>query len=154
MTTLNGITLGPHSPRASRAGTGRGCRGEGDEAALCDDFVLRAPRGSLANLSQQRASNLTRGLSDRRYRFYGASFFYEIKAEDGQLTATQHGFLLDELANGALATCGTLDDLQWFAARCAAGHTRLDVHCLTLVMRWAAKGYRREDTRPQRRRRS
>ena len=149
MTTLNGITLGPHSPFAARA---RKCRSESAEGALCDDFVLRAPRGSLANLSQQRESNLTRGLSDRRYRFYGASFFYEIKAEDGQLTATQHGFLLDELANGALATCGTLDDLQWFAARCAAGQTGLDVHCLTLVMRWAAKGYRREDTRPRRRR--
>lgn len=152
MKTLNGITLGANSPLATRAGQGRGCRSEAAEAQLCDDFVMKAPRGSMANLSQQRASNLTRGLSDRRYRFYGHSFFYELKAEDGQLTASQHGFLLDELANGALATCGTLEDLQWFAARCAEGSTQLDVHCLTLVKRWAEKGYRREDTRPRRRR--
>ncbi|MHB1297279.1 MAG: hypothetical protein ACYC0B_02020 [Gemmatimonadaceae bacterium] len=149
---INGIAPGPNSPLLAKA---RGCRDEDAEGELCDDFVLRAPRGSMANFSQKPESMQTRGISDRRYRFYGIAFFYELKAEDGQLTPSQHAFLLDELSSGALAACGTLDDLQAFAALAATGapHAVLATYCHALVQRWAAKGYRREDLRPRRRRR-
>jgi len=149
---INGIEPGPNSPLVAKM---RGCRSEEVEGQLCDDFVARAPRGSVVNLSQPRESMLTRGLPDRRYRFYGVSFFYELKAEDGQLTPSQHAFLLDELSSGALAACGTLDDLQQIAVRVAAAgpYAALASYCHALVQRWAAKGYRREDLRPRRRRR-
>lgn len=151
----NGIEVGPNSPLLERL---RGCRAEKAEAQLCDDFISRAPRGGVVNLSQPRESMLTRGLSDRRYRCFGLSFFYEIKAEDGQLTPSQHAFLLDELANGALAACGGLDDLQDLVAAIADAHGNaaapaLVGHCEQLVRRWAEKGYRREVPSRKRRRR-
>lgn len=150
--TLNGIVLGLGSPLLARA---RGCRSERAEVDLCDDLILRiAGRAGVVNLSQSRASMLTRGLSDRRYRVHRAAFFWEGKAEDGQLTCSQHLFLLAELQAGSLAGCGTLDDLNDLLGALvspARTHALLERYCLELIGRWAARGYRTERT-PRRRR--
>jgi hypothetical protein len=161
MATLNGVVLGPNSP-AHRL---RKCRTEKVEGALCDALVAQlSGREHVVNLSQQRASMLTEGLPDRRYRAFGVAFWWELKAEDGKLTHAQHAFLLAELTSGAPAGCGTLQDLQdlldvvkahrepeGVIPRMHASMT-IQAHCLALIGRWSAKGYRTESP-PRRRRR-
>lgn len=154
-----GILPGPASPLL--AVSGRGCRDEDAEEALCDDFIARSGDGSsVVRLSQRRASMVTRGISDRRYRIGGGiggvAFWYEVKAADGKLTPSQHRFLLDELLCGGPAACGTLEDLQQYvtALRSTAPADRrqraIDLG-IRLVETWARKGYRRERTGRQRR---
>lgn len=151
--SVNGIELGPGSPLLAGAPAGRLERAEVD---LCDDLIARiSGREGVVNLSQGRASMLTRGIPDRRYRAHGQAFFWEAKRESGKLTNTQHLFLLAELQHGALAGCGTLDDLNAFIGALVAPkrtHATLERHCLELITRWAAKGYRPE-RRPRHRRR-
>jgi hypothetical protein len=152
-----GITPGPNSPLLEVSG--RACRDEEAEGALCDSLIrLLTGASGVVQLSQRRESQLTVGLPDRRYRAYGFAFFWELKAEDGQLTASQHAFLLDELQHGALAGCGTLEDLKVIVEllrRARAGEAALtpDSACAHLVARWAERGYRPEPTRRRRRRR-
>lgn len=147
-TVRRGVALGPDSPL--RAVSGRACRSEAAEEALCDDFIARSGEQSgVVRLSQRRASMVTRGVSDRRYRVSGVAFWYEVKAEDGRLTPSQARFLLDELLCGAPAACGTLEDLQQFvtALRGADANDRRQLAVdlgIRLVERWARKGYRRE----------
>lgn len=153
MPTHNGIVLGPNSPALSQ----RGARSEKAEQQLCDDLISRiAGKEHIVNLSQTRASMITVGVPDRRYRVYGVGLWWETKPEDGKLTAEQHAFLLSELRHGALGGVGTLEDLQRMLVPLQAlhsardSHTRADaiahaaMHCLTLVGQWAARGYRRE----------
>lgn len=161
MATHNGVTLGPNSPARGL----RAARSEKVEQALCDDLVAKvAGREHVVSLSQYRASNVTEGLPDRRYRLYGTTLWWETKAADGKLTAEQHKFLAHELAHGALAGCGTLEDLQETATHLqrlhaaskdpmqrAAAAATLAAHCIRQVGRWAEKGYR--PTKPSRRRR-
>jgi hypothetical protein len=160
-----GITPGPNSPLLEVSG--RACRVEDAEGDLCDSLILQLTgRSGVVQLSQKRESMLTEGLPDRRYRAYGFAFFWELKAEDGQLTASQHAFLLDELQHGALAACGTLEDLKgllfWLrAVRNGSGEgapvepmwRKLLDYCAALVAQWCARGFRREPTRRRRRRR-
>lgn len=160
MTRLNGIELGPNSPAAGL----RGCRSEDAEEQQCDDLIARrADTTAVVRFSQAQASQQTRGISDRRYRLYGVAFWFEVKAEDGQLTMSQHQFLLEELRHGALACCGTYDDLHELVTKLEAAHhapnrpRRLELldelrgWCLDRIGVWAARGYRKE--RPTRRRR-
>lgn len=146
-----GITPGPNSPLLQISG--RLERDEDAEEALCDSFVaLLVGRDEVVRLSQRRASNITRGVSDRRYRLYAAAFFFEVKAVDGKLTQTQHAFLLAELDSGAYALCGTLDDLRrwadWLqASRSLPVNERTEkglAYCRNVVQRWALRGYRSE----------
>lgn len=146
-----GITPGPHSPLLQISG--RTARSEDEEEVACDDFVATiASRAQVVRLSQRRASHITRGVSDRRYRLYAAAFFFEVKADDGKLTSTQHRFLDAELESGAYALCGTLEDLQrwvmWLqAARSLSHEERLLrglAYCRNVVQRWALRGYRPE----------
>ena len=141
MPTLNGVVLGPNSPAVGL----RPCRSESDEEQLCDDHVARiAGKEAVVKFSQAKATQQTRGISDRRYRVLGHAFWFEVKAEDGKLTESQHQFLERELDYGNLACCGTLDDLKtllsYFSSAGADPHT----WCRLRVQRWAAKGYRKE----------
>lgn len=153
-----GVVPGPQSPLLEVSG--RACRSEDAESELCDSLILQLTgRSGVVNLSQKRESQLTIGLSDRRYRAHGYAFFYEIKAEDGKLTASQHAFLLDELQHCALAGVGTLEDLRAlldvlrlnYGGRNTTGEPF--THCQALIARWAGKGYRREPPRRHRRKR-
>lgn len=153
---VNGIELGPNSPAAHL----RDCRSEAAEEQLCDDLVARiAGTTAVVKFSQAQAAQQTRGISDRRYRVYGVAFWFEVKAEDGKLTMSQHEFLLQELTHGALGCCGGLADLRGFlcllqASRDdAAVRAKLGAYCLDIVGAWAARGYRKErSTRATRRR--
>lgn len=148
-----GIVPGPNSPLLQVSG--RTVRSEDAEEQLCDDLIasIAGPSG-VVRLSQRRASNITRGVSDRRYRVYGEAFFFEVKAEDGKLTRTQHEFLLAELAAGALAACGTLEDLQLLLAALASTREQpylprsitRQTTCAGIINRWVQKGYRHEST--------
>ncbi|MBX3173288.1 MAG: hypothetical protein KF709_02695 [Gemmatimonadaceae bacterium] len=152
MTTVNGIQVGPNSPAIGL----RGCRSEDAEGRQCDDFIARlAGVEGVVQFSQAQAAQQTRGIPDRRYRLLGFTLWYEVKAEDGKLTPSQHKFLTAELQHGELAACGTLEDLQELVHLLnrpadAVMRTAL-AHCTALVGRWAEKGYRRE--KPMRRRR-
>lgn len=163
---LNGIALGPNSPAKGL----RTCRSESAEEQLCDDLVAKiAGTQGVVKFSQAQAAQQTRGISDRRYRVYGVAFWFEVKAEDGKLTMSQHEFLLQELQHGALACCGTLDDLQhliiklraaWDVGREQGRQGRIELMdhtrgwCLDHIGQWAERGYRKErPTRAARRRR-
>lgn len=152
-----GIRPGPNSPLLEVSG--RACRDEGAEVALCDELIARVSGkdDGIVNLSQKRESRLTLGLSDRRYRACAIAFFFEVKAEDGKLTPSQHRFLVAELQHGAIASCGTLTDLRALlevavSVPVEGRLARLLAHCADTIGRWAAKGYRREAF-PRRRRR-
>ena len=128
-------------------------RSESAEEALCDDLIARiAGREGVVRLSQRRASNVTLGLPDRRYRVHGTAFFWEVKtaAPASKLSAAQRDFLRAELSAGCLAGCGTLEDLADYVAMLVesrdAGrdiqyHWR-HKHCADLVDCWTAKGMR------------
>jgi hypothetical protein len=152
-----GITPGPNSPLLEVSG--RTCRSEDAEGALCDSLIRQlSGRSGVVQLSQKRESMLTEGLPDRRYRVCGAALFWEVKAEDGKLTAAQHAFLLDELQHGALAACGTLTDLYAMIeilrrAQAGEGEIAPASACAYLVAKWAERGYRSEPRRRRRRRR-
>jgi hypothetical protein len=153
---VNGIELGPNSPAKGL----RTCRSETAEEQLCDDLVAKiAGTQAVVKFSQAQAAQQTRGISDRRYRVYGTAFWFEVKAEDGKLTMSQHEFLLQELQHGALACCGTLDDLRHLLMRLHAAfdaglgkgrQSRLEViddargWCLDRIGQWAERGYRKE----------
>lgn len=152
-----GVTPGPNSPLLEVSA--RLCRGEDAEELLCDQFIARisGPRG-VVRLSQRRASMITVGVSDRRYRFHQVAAFFEVKAEDGQLTLSQHLFLLDELLHGGYASVGTLDDLRALVEVSVSQpvegrHARLVEHCRQTIARWAARGFRAERTSLKHRRR-
>lgn len=155
MSPVDRISLGPNSPLRQYLRTERSEKAEGE---LCDDCVARiSGKRGVVNLSQVRASMLTVGVSDRRYRLLGVALMYELKAHDGQLTKSQHEFLLDELEHGALACCGGLEDLRGFIAAVRlehqTGQPRIREYCHNTIARWAAKGYRRERIPSKRRRR-
>lgn len=144
---VNGIELGPNSPAAGL----RDCRSESAEEQLCDDHIARLSRKeAVVKFSQAQAAQQTRGISDRRYRVYGFAFWFEVKADDGKLTMSQHEFLLQELQSGSLALCGALADLKAFTTLLEiAQHDnslreKLVTYCLDAVGTWAARGYRKE----------
>lgn len=163
MSTHNGVKLGPNSPAVGL----RTCRSEAAEEQLCDDLVARmAGGGAVVRFSQAQIAQQTRGISDRRYRILGTTLWFEVKAQDGKLTMSQYTFLLQELQHGALACCGTLEDLRhvlvklqaaWEGGREHSRQRRIELlddargWCLDQVGIWAAKGFRKE--RPTRRRR-
>lgn len=158
MTRVNGVELGPNSPARNL----RTCRSESAEEQLCDDFIARlttATKKDVVQFSQAQASQQTPGVSDRRYRIYGVAFWFEVKADDGQLTKSQHEFLLQELACGALGTCGNLADLERLvmllqstsAVDRASGRVEREgfvrEYCEMKLAEWAQRGYRKERTR-------
>lgn len=156
---VNGITLGPNSPATDL----RTCRSESAEEQLCDDHIARiAGKDAVVKFSQAQAAQQTRGISDRRYRVHGVAFWFEVKAEDGKLTMSQHEFLLQEMQHDGLACCGTLEDLRALVAqllevRQLGGFGLMPgirQWCLVRIGAWAARGYRKErPTRATRRRR-
>ncbi len=138
---VNGIELGPNSPARGL----RTCRSESAEEQLCDDLVASiAGIAGVVKFSQAQVAQQTRGISDRRYRALGHAFWFEVKAEDGKLTESQHRFLEAELDYGNLACCGTLDDLRDLLAYIRTAGSEPHTWCRLRVQRWAAKGYRKE----------
>lgn len=147
-----GIVPGPNSPLLQVSG--RTVRSEDDEEQLCDIYVgtIAGPE-AVVRLSQRRASHVHLGLPDRRYRIFGLSFFFEVKAADGKMSVDQHRFLLAELSSGALACVGTLETLQSLLQHVrplmddpAMQHHVARQFCVMEVGRWAAKGYRKPAT--------
>lgn len=127
-------------------------RSEKAEERLCDDLVARiAGREAVVRFSQARATNQTPGIPDRRYRLFGVALWFEIKAENGKLSAAQRDYLRAELACGSAAACGTLEDLSALLpvlredrVAIVPGAELLDA-CTTLVDRWVARGLRAGD---------
>lgn len=93
----------------------RKCAPEKIEENWCDDCVLRAG-GKVIRFSQGRETRQTPGIPDRLYRLCGVTFWWEVKPEDGHLTAEQLGFLRDELDGLRPAGCGTAHNLAQFLA--------------------------------------
>ncbi len=140
-TRVNGIELGPNSPARNL----RTCRSESAEEQLCDDLVASiAGKEAVVKFSQAQAAQQTRGISDRRYRVKGYAFWFEVKAEDGKLTESQHQFLHRELDYGALACCGSLDDLRDLLAYVGKPGSDAATWCRLRINRWASKGFRKE----------
>lgn len=141
MSTHNGVKLGPNSPAVGL----RQCRSETAEEQLCDDLVAQiAGRDAVVRFSQAQAAQQTRGIPDRRYRVLGYAIWFEVKAEDGKLTKSQHEFLERELDYGQVSCCGTLEDLRELLAFIRRTDELVLTWCRQRVRRWAAKGYRRE----------
>lgn len=119
---------------------------EKDVQALCDALV-RQLGGEVTCFSQPRATMQTEGIPDRRYTIYGSAFWWEVKAEDGQLTADQHDFLQREHLSQSLGGCGTLEDLRDFLVSVRAGQVVALLAGRTLLARWATRGFRKSTTR-------
>lgn len=86
---------------------------EADVVRQCDQLA-RAMGFVVVNFSQSRASRITEGVPDRRYRNPRIvfAFWFEAKAPGGKLTREQYQFLKEELACGSVAGCGGLDELK------------------------------------------
>lgn len=119
---------------------------ESDVQKQCDALV-RQCGGEVISFAQPRATMQTEGIPDRRYVVFGRAFWWEVKAADGQLTASQHDFLVRDLHADGLAGCGTVEDLRDYLTqvRISLGVGR--AAGFALVARWAARGFRRERKR-------
>lgn len=114
----------------------RRCAPEKQVERWCDDLVEKCS-GEVVRFSQSRATNQTRGISDRRYRLFGHAFWFEVKAEDGKLSNYQYDFISSEMECDCLAACGTHEDLAAFVA--ALRRSRADAMELArvLLQRWS-----------------
>ena len=123
----------------------RKCRAEKVEQRFCDDLASQVGY-EVVCFSQPRHTMQTEGIADRRYRHLkkGHAFWFEVKAEDGQLTRAQYNFLVAEEMTGNAVGCGTFED---FAAMLGVGQaTQNDYRVVGAlsVEKWAAKGFRGE----------
>ena len=132
----------PRKAKASVLEIARGqyTRSEKEEERRCDDLILGAG-GEAVHFSQARASKQTPGIPDRRYRVRGVAFWWEVKAEDGQLTRDQYHFLMRERHAGCLGGCGTSEDLVKVLT-CKPGDIPLEL--IASVVQWATRGFRGE----------
>lgn len=120
---------------------------------LCDQLVAAmSGKAGVVRFSQARATNQTRGISDRRYRILGVGLWFEVKSEkdDAQLSKEQRDFLLAELECGGLAACGGLEELQTVITAIRLEQRdedrdgyALDV-CRRIVKQWEGRGRRGE----------
>ena len=116
---------------------------ESDQEILCDELVA-SHAGRVVRQSQRRASHVSEGLSDRQYYLFDHHVVFEVKAEDGKLSAAQYDLLeLHHRSNG-IAGCGTIADLRVLIP--ALRRSREEGRALgwRLVQLWAARGLRHE----------
>jgi len=122
--------------------TGIQRRSEKQEEADCDALV-KSMLGTVRRYSQPRASKQTAGIADREYVIFGNVLRWEVKAEDGRLSAEQYRLLQEDSEAGHAVGCGTVADLQivLVALRHDAPYgAMVGFRLLTL---WAARGLRR-----------
>jgi len=88
-------------------------RSEKDEERDCDALVQRMG-GRARRYSQPRRTMQTAGIADREYVLFDGSIVlrWEIKAEDGKLTAEQVQLLTEDFNAGRTVGCGTVEDLS------------------------------------------
>lgn len=84
---------------------------ERDVARACDSLIEQLG-GQIVRLEQRRASHIALGLPDRRYRYRGVAFWFELKAENGRLMWDQYQFLRAEYDCGSVAGAGGLEELR------------------------------------------
>lgn len=85
-------------------------RTEKEEETACDR--LAADLGAdIIRFSQVRHTMQTPGIPDRRYRHRGQAMWFEVKPEDGKLTAEQLEFLTREHECGMIVAAGGRDEL-------------------------------------------
>lgn len=83
---------------------------EKEMEAACDR--LAADLGAdIVSFSQVRHTMQTPGIPDRRYRHRGQGIWFEVKAEDGKLSAEQLEFLIREHECGMIVGAGGRDEL-------------------------------------------
>lgn len=145
------MTAITHTLRIARA---EHFRSEKDEQRLCDDFMRRASFDVVCHSQPQRATGVTLGVSDRRYRRrvpqrpeQGIAFAFEVKTDDpkSKLSREQHEYLIGEWEAGQRGACGTLEDLIAYHRVLVQGSlAEILGHERHLMAKWVAKGYRRE----------
>lgn len=123
--------------------TGDFIRSEKEEQRDCRKYILKLG-GQAVNFSQARASHQTQGIPDNRYRVFGMAFWWEVKAEDGQLTRDQYDFLVAERAHGAPGGCGTAADLAIALSLLPRTPEAIAKRLWHSVETWAEKGFRGE----------
>lgn len=117
-------------------------RSEKDEERDADAMV-RAFLGSVRRYSEPRAAKIHRGTSDREYVVLGTIIRWELKAEDGKLTAEQYQLLCEDYMSGRVVGCGTAEDLNIVLVA-----VRHDLYWgrtvgFRLLTLWAARGLRK-----------
>ncbi|HEX7828669.1 MAG TPA: hypothetical protein VF787_03400 [Thermoanaerobaculia bacterium] len=127
-------------------------RTEKQELALCDGLVKQlsnAGRQAIVHTNPPHRMKQTLGVPDRRYRVFGFCLAFESKAEHGKLTREQHAYLTAELDHGALAACGTFDDLHALLVELRSarttGNAELAIRsCRRIIGAWSQRGFRGE----------
>ena len=117
-------------------------RSEKQEEADCDALV-KSMLGTVRRYSQPRASKQTAGIADREYRVCGTIVRWEVKAEDGKLTAEQHQMLAEDYMDGRTVGCGTVEDLLVVLVSLQKDLDWGRVVGYRLLTLWAARGLRR-----------
>lgn len=125
-------------------------RKEADVKRVCDDLAVRI-NWHAESYEQDRASHICRGLPDRRYvqRNRMQRVWIEFKRPGGQLTESQHRWMLDELYAGGFAT--VIDDqaqlvklFNLFAMPRVGRDEMVRNYCLELLRLTAQRGWRKE----------
>jgi hypothetical protein len=117
-------------------------RSEKQEEADCDALV-KSMLGTVRRYSQPRASKQTAGIADREYCLFDIVLRWEVKAEDGRLTAEQHTLLCEDFKAGHVVGCGTVQDLHHALVALRGDRTHGRNVAFRLVQLWAARGLRR-----------
>jgi hypothetical protein len=124
-------------------------RSEKDEERDCDALV-QSIGGKVRRYSQPRRTMQTAGIADREYVILDGCdvLRWEVKAEDGKLTAEQFDMLREDFNAGRTVGCGTLQDLIIVINSVRHSHVAGRELGWRLVELWAARGLRK--TRKQR----
>ena len=115
---------------------------EKDVEHLCDQLVEQH-QGRVVRYSQARATRQTEGIADREYFVLGAKIRFEVKRDDGKLTAEQLDLLTLEHDTGGIAACGGLEELRHLLV--SLRHSKDEARRLgwLFVQLWVARGLRR-----------
>lgn len=135
------------TPAQLATGAVRWIQDEAAEQTACDR-LLASVGGDIVCFSQPRDTMQTLGIPDRRYRFRGCAFWWEVKAEDGALSVEQLAFLRAEHRAGELGGCGTAAELEAILTCRIVEWRALFIQS---VDRWEAKGLRKALQPPKRR---
>lgn len=115
---------------------------EKDVEHLCDQLIEQHA-GRVVRYSQARATKQSAGIADREYFVLGAKIRFEVKRDDGKLSAEQLELLTLEHDTGGIASCGGLEELRHLLV--SLRHSKDEARRLgwLFVQLWKMRGLRR-----------